>query len=288
MYYLRVIVAALLVSILLPSGVAHAAPRGTEATGQEPGPPTPPDVWLRRLVGKYRFEGLVHVVAKGECGPLPPDPAATTVEIPPEPYCRTIKGTGDCIAVGKGPGVQCVLNVTWMDMYETAFQKSEADAQTVDNSPTGVFELPAGVSYLDPAMALFGLDPGKSQIEYLLVNNKGMPEGGRGSITGNRATFKTKCVNEAALLGAMKPEEFNDRMPGTCDRIMLFDARPESRVVLVTMDIEINDDVFTRATMTMRRQADESAPAPAKPTAAPAQPTAVPARPAAAPARPSR
>lgn len=266
MHSLRIPLALLLTGALLASGQVAADPRSIQAAGQETGPPAPSDVWLRRLVGKYRVDGLVHVVGRGDCGTLPPDPTSTRVEAPPEPYCQPIKGTGDCVAIGKGPGVQCVLNVTWKDMYEMVLQQSEEGAETVDSSPTGIFELPAGVSYLDPAMALFGLDPGKSQINYLLVDNKGLPEGGLGQITGNRATFRTTCVNEATLLGAMKPEEFNDRMPDSCKRTLYFDARQDSKVVLVTMDIDINDDVFTRATITMRRQAEEAAP-PAKPAA---------------------
>jgi hypothetical protein len=253
----RIILAGVIAcTALLGAGNAAADPRASQTTGQEAGPPTPTDVWLRRLVGNYRFEGLIHVVARGDCAPLPPDPAKQNQisEAPPEPFCRSIKGTGDCVAVGKGPGVQCVLNVFWVDMFETIMQKAEADGDSVDASPTGVFELPGGVPYLNPAMALFGLNPGNSQIEYLLVNNKGMPEGGPGSVAGNRATFKTRCVNEARLLAAMKPENFNNRRPDTCQRIIHFDAKPDSKVVLVTMDIDINEDVFTRFTMTMRRQ----------------------------------
>jgi len=258
---IRIIAATTLAGALLASTQAIADPRATQTTGQEAGPSTPADVWLRRLAGRYRFEGLVHVMAKGDCGPLPPDPAKQDQmsEAPPEPYCRSIKGTGDCVAVGKGPGVQCVLNVFWQDMYEVLMQQSEAGAESVDASPTGVFELPGGVAYLDPSMALFGLDPGNSAISYLVVDNKGMPEGGPGHVSGNRATFKTTCVNAPTLLNAMKPEEFNDRMPGSCLRTIHFDARPDSKVVLVTIDIEINDDVFTRATMTMRRQMEDAA-----------------------------
>lgn len=253
---LRIIFMALMTcAALLGSGAASADPRASQTSGQEAGPLTPPDVWLQRLVGQYKFDGLVAVIAKGDCGPLPPDPAKQDQqsEAPPEPYCRTIKGKGDCVAIAKGPGVQCVLNVYWQDMYETSLQQSAMDATSVDASPTGVFELPGGASYLDPSMMLFGIDPLKSEIQYLLVDHKGMPEGGSGTVSGNRARFWTKCVNEATLLAAMKPEDFNDRKPSSCDRKLFIDARPDSKVVLITMDININDDVFTSITMTMRR-----------------------------------
>jgi hypothetical protein len=266
MNHLRITLAALLAcaAVFFFHG-AVADPRAAQVAGQEPGPPTPPDIWLRRLVGKYRFEGMIQAIERGDCAPLPPDPAKQDQmsEAPPEPYCRTIKGTGDCIAVGKGPGVQCVLNVFWQDMYEMVLQKSEADATSVDASPTGVFELPGGVAYLDPSMMLFGIDPGNSAIEYLLVDNKGRPEGGPGHVAGNRATFRTKCVNEAALLNAMKPVNVNDRKPDTCERKLYFDAKPDSKVVLVTMQIDINEKMFTQATITMRRQQPEETTTPA-------------------------
>jgi hypothetical protein len=259
---------------LLGADEAAADPRAGQTTGMEAGPPTPMDVWLQRLVGNFTFEGLVQVVARGDCAPLPPDPAkqAQMSEAPPEPYCRTIKGKGDCVAIGKGPGVHCVLNVLWKEMYETVMQKVEAGADSVDTSPTGVFELPGGAPYLDPSMALFGLNPGNAQIDYLLVNNKGMPEGGPGSVAGNRATFRTGCVNEAALLAAMKQEDFNNRKPSTCERALHFDAKPDAKVLFITMNIDINEEVFTRFTMTMRRQvsagkAAAAAAAPSKPAA---------------------
>lgn len=61
--------------------------------------------------------------------------------------------------------------------------------------------VPGAVSYLNPAMALFGLDSRNSAINYLLVDNKGLPEGGLGRNTGNRATFRTRCVNQPGVLG---------------------------------------------------------------------------------------
>ncbi len=181
--------------------------------------------------------------------------AAESSDTPPVPYCSGIRGKGDCVAIGKGPGVQCMLNVTWQDFYEMLFQKAETKDDAVDNSPTGNFELPGGVSYLDPSVALFGIDPRKAQVNYLLVDQKGLPEGGLGSIKGNTATFRTTCVNAPALLGAMKPQADVFR---TCDRIFRIEARPESKVVFWTMDLEINEELFTRIQMTLRRETDDA------------------------------
>src|SRR5215204_6555314 len=153
MNFRRLVLTALVTWIsLLGTDEAAADPRASQATGVEAGPPTPMDVWLRRLVGNFTFEGLVQAVALGDCAPLPPDPAKQSQmsEAPPEPYCRTIKGKGDCVGVGKGPGVHCVLDVLWKEMYETVMQKVEGGADSVDTSPTGIFELPGGAPYLDP------------------------------------------------------------------------------------------------------------------------------------------
>jgi hypothetical protein len=221
---------------VLATRTATADPRAAQSTGAQPVPDIPMEIWLARMVDRFRFEGVVNVAGKGDC----------------PSFCETVKGTGDCVGVGKGPGVQCILNASWQEMWEIVMP-SDGD------EPAGVFELPGGVPYLDPAMVLFGMDPAHSALSYLLVNNKGMPEGGSGSIKGNTATFKTKCVNEAALLAAMKPVAFNDRMPDTCERTIQIEARPDSKVVWMTIQIDINDDIFTRFTLTLRRQAREEA-----------------------------
>jgi hypothetical protein len=240
--------ALLACATLLTAGSASADPRANQTTGAEPIPDAQMQDWLGRIVDSFKFDGMVNVVAKGDC------PA----------YCVAVKGKGNCVAVGNGPGVQCILAAIWEEMWEIVMQQSEGES--VDDSPTGVFELPGGIPYLDPAMALFGMDPGNEGISYLLVNNKGMPEGGLGHIKGNRATFKTRCVNEATLLAAMKPVAFNNRLPDTCERIIHIDAKPDSKVVWMTIDIEINDDVFTRFSLTLRRQPrDEQDTASAKP-----------------------
>lgn len=244
----------LVVPAMSASGEANAQARQPPPVWRDPaGPPVEPAIWLQRLVGRYQFDGLVEVVyehpdyIEHRCGPLPPDPAQQS-EMPPPPaipYCSTIKGIGDCVAIGAGPGVQCILDVAWADIYAV--------------TPEGAYNLPGGVSYLSPAMMLFGLDPGQSAINYLLVDNKGLPEGGPGANTGNRATFKTSCVNGSALMSAMPevvPDERRPERPRvwqTCERVIRFDAKANARVVHMSMDININDETFTRFEMTLRR-----------------------------------
>jgi hypothetical protein len=250
---------------MLVAGGTYAQPRpvATGLTASDAIPVTDPSqiaAWLRRLVGRYRFEGMVQVDyvdpgADPEYGCV--DPATGS----PRPFCKSVHGIGDCVSVGKGPGVQCVLNVAWEDIYEVLYP--QGDLQPGEPPPpVGAFTLPGGVSYLDPAMALFGIDPGKSGINYLLVDNKGLPEGGMGFLAGDRATFKAACVNAAILFNGMKPPPRGREPPHVCERILRIDARPDGKLVYMSFDIEINGDHWTRYEMSLRRVAQDDASTP--------------------------
>jgi hypothetical protein len=223
---------------LLACGRASAQPHTDPKLEDVVTPTAAPDVWLRRLVGRFEFDGMVSA------GPCPP-PAPEDGSAPPAPLCSGVKGMADCVAVGTGPGVQCVLNVSWQDMFDVNFTDGK------------VYNLPGGVSYLDPAMLLFGIDPGKVAINDLLVDNKGLPEGGPGYISGNRATFRTTCVNAAALFLEMKPPEPNNDQPlrywQTCDRTIYIDAKPDAKLLYMSIDIDLNDAPFTHLVLSLRR-----------------------------------
>jgi hypothetical protein len=240
---------------LLASDGAGAEPRAPPRMEFVPTPDAPMDVWLRRLVGSYGFEGSVEVVydhpdyVEHGCGPLPPDPAESeSIPQPPIiPYCSDVKGAGECIAIGKGPGLQCILDVAWRNFGYLP----------------GGDVLAGGVSYLGPAMELFGMDPGKLVISHLLVDNRGLPEGGEGVIKGNKATFRTPCANAAEVLEAMPPLVESGIRPQppyyhtawrTCDRVVRIDAAPDARVLHMSIDINLNGELFTRIVMTMRRK----------------------------------
>jgi hypothetical protein len=233
---------------MLGSGLAVASPReAIRVDGEAALPVTGPiemGAWLRRLVGRYSFEGVVQVVlpeyAKNQCGPLPPEPSESgTLPPPDDSYCSAIHGKGDCISVGTGPGVQCILDVVWQEIYEVTDE--------------GAFNLPGFVPYMNPAMELFGLDPGRAGVGHLLVDHKGLPESTLGFIKGNRLVFKAPCVNAPVLFGAMKLDRVDDRILQTCERITYIDAKVDSKVVHMSVDIEINGLTFTRIQMTLRR-----------------------------------
>jgi hypothetical protein len=87
----------------------------------------------------------------------------------------------------------------------------------------------------------------------LQVNSTGLAEGATGSIIGDTATFKTSCVNAPVLLNAMEPPAPGEEQWRTCDTIIRIDAKPDAKVLFMTIDFEINEDVFTHAAMTPHR-----------------------------------
>lgn len=173
--------------------------------------------WLMRLADQYSVEGL---------GSVPPD------------RLFAVKGTADCASVGTGPGMHCIFNIHWLDQYESA----------------GLYNIPGGVSYLNPSMMLMGIGSSRRGLEFMLVDNKGLPEGGRASVAGDRATLRAPCVNAPQLFLAMDPaHRYAGRRPASCERIMRIDARPGSTVVHLAIDIEINGELATQFQMTLRR-----------------------------------
>jgi hypothetical protein len=222
-------------AFLIP-GPAFTQPRSDPEVSREAVlPVTEPAAiaeWLARLVGKYEYEGMVTA---GEC--TRPSPADGTPV--PSDLCQKIEGNSDCVGIGTGPGVHCILNVTWLDIWNINYEGGS------------IGPLPGGEAFLSPAMVLFGIDPGAAKVNYLLVDHKGLPEGGLGSIKGARATFRTPCVNGPALLLQMNTS-------GTCKRTIRIDAKPEGSLVHLSMDIEIEGidgvkAISTRYEMSLRR-----------------------------------
>lgn len=124
----------LLAAVLMAGGTANAVPRGEVV---EIPPPTPRQLeeqrlqmgqdmtaWLSRMVGRFKVTGVMM-------GVLP------------------LTGRVDCIAVGKSPGVHCVLNVT--------------PGRNVEPAPTSV---------------LYGLAPQAATIRYMRLNTNGLANDG--------------------------------------------------------------------------------------------------------------
>lgn len=159
--------------------------------------------WMRRLVGQFRYVGYVELRDRNGA-PLGQQP---------------VSGKGDCVAFGLAPGVQCTIKVGWP---ETRGDDGE--------------EILGGVSNLEPAMVLYGLDPDELAVHYLLVDNRGVADGGLGYLLGNTMTTKDPCAD----------------IPGDCTRTTRITAPPDGKLVEMTMDVEKEGQLAVRYYFAMR------------------------------------
>lgn len=205
--------------------------------------------WARRLAGHYRVDGSVFMLSR-MFEFRAPDGEMREVEFGPRMI--SARGAADCVAVGTGAGMQCIFNIGWLDEFETIMDPEQG--------PVGVFNLPGGVSYLNPSMMLVGLDPPRKGVSFLLVDAKGLPEGGSGSVAGDRLTLTSPCVNAPVLFARMNPAaKFNDRLPQTCERTMHIEARPDAGLLQLSIEIDINEELVTQTRLTLRRAEPEDA-----------------------------
>jgi len=152
--------------------------------------------WLRRLLGKFEYEGYVELRSDGAPqGRLP------------------VRGNGECIGFGPGPGVQCLMRVTWPKV----------------RGPNGE-EVLGGASSLTPAMTLYGYDADFIAIHYQQVDKDGLADSGRGYLTGNTLTTRAPCVYELA----------------GCERVMHINAEPDGKLIQTQIDIEQNSNLVVR------------------------------------------
>lgn len=181
--------------------------------------------WLARLVGEFTIDGYVH-----------PDPYSTSGD------AREAQGHALCVGFGIAPGVLCDLQVRWADV-------TDADGG----------EIPGGASTLDPAVMLFGFnlgahadtmyggrqnaaaDPDSYTIAHILVDNKGVAEGGSGFRAGTDTMMsRAPCV----------------AIPMNCERVVRIIAPADLGTVEMRIDLEIEGEVAMRYDFVMRREAD--------------------------------
>lgn len=219
------IITPLALAALLASGTVAALPREQGLSPQAEEPDTPEtrearrlkhasemDVWLRRLVGRFRIEGVSFVDAQQD----------------QDPTAKPAKGMEDCIALGTGAGVQCVINVVWDEDWGTDGQLAEA-----------------GISSLAPAMIEYGYDPVASRIRTLQVDNQSLAEGAAGVLKGDTVSYRTRCVNTAA----MPP----------CERLTRIYAPADASYVQISIDVEKNHDRTSSLMLYLRRMTPEQA-----------------------------
>jgi hypothetical protein len=176
---------------------AHAQPREVVAVrGEAIEPVTDPAAladWLRQLVGSYKLDGAI-----GDNG---------------------IKGKADCIAIGTGPGVQCIFNAIWLEEWDQMGR-------------------PIVVDPLDPSMFLFGMDPSKSTLSMLMVIDKGIATGGTGTVKGTvSGGYGTLIRGVGALPADKEPVKgitasFKTcTQEGYCEPTILIEAKPEANIL---------------------------------------------------------
>jgi hypothetical protein len=197
--------------------------------------------WLPRLVGRFRVEGIVDYNGdtnkdNDEEGPDPADPdswdpnptdqpeSSTVDEYDPGDPINPLKlksasGSGDCIAIGDGPGVHCLFHVTW-------------DAEwTAMGGP-----IDGGDPFLAPAMKLFGLEPQAQAIQHLQLDTDGVAELETATLKGNTLSwiYPTRCESDAKPLVV-------------CRRTSRLYARPGSMVIQWAIDYEKWDPTLVEA-----------------------------------------
>lgn len=161
----RLALLAGIAAIFATASADAASPRGPQETQVRRPPPATPvemDAWLRRLVGRFRWEGVLDIFPQ--------------VGMEDGSDMLGVGGISDCIAIGSAAGVQCVLDVRWKELYTHEGE-------------------PLAVPNLTPAMSMFGIDAARERMLYLQVDNKGLPHGGPGSLVGSTADFRSVCLS---------------------------------------------------------------------------------------------
>jgi hypothetical protein len=195
------------IAFVVLAAVVDAA--GAAGGPREPFTPEPvadlevvePAVWSKRLLGRFIFDGLIYHY---EC--VYPDGGGSCTPI--NEWQQPVEGKGDCIDFADGPGLQCVINMIWPEMW-----RENGKAQL------------GGVSDLTPAMTLAGfVTTTAGGIRVLLVNDRGLAHPGALILKGSTASAKPPCVN----------------LPGMtyCEQKFRVEARPGAKNIFVSLSTE--------------------------------------------------
>ena len=200
---------AVLGSGLIVAAQAGAAPRDApEAAAVEEVPTPPTDEWLKRLPGRYIFDGVIHHVEIADFDPREdyPDGEVMGVSQHLNEWSQPIVGKGDCIEFADGAaGLQCVVNVLWPEMWDALTGRASLGA----------------VSDLTPGMVLAGVNPDTQAIRFLLVDKRGLGHPGSLVLKSESATAKVPCVDLPGML--------------RCEQKFQITARADSRPIQVVL-----------------------------------------------------
>jgi hypothetical protein len=110
------------------------------------------EAWLRRLPGRFRIDGRIAM------------PWTLQKSVSGEALLSArISGVADCVAVGEGVGVQCLINASWPPL-ETDVHEFEVPDQALNISEA--------VNSLQPAMLVLGLDVDKPGVRAHMVTDE--------------------------------------------------------------------------------------------------------------------
>lgn len=191
----------------MPDSPAAIEARNAQARTQKA---TQMDAWLRRLVGRFRYEGFYAVVVPS---PQPP---------PPIP----VKGMADCVGIGGGPGVQCVVNAVWDDERWGGRRLGKWGGGWVTSD--------------SPTLLLYGVDPGQSNIRYLQVDHRGIAQGGAGLLNGNTLSYSERWVNP--------PEPVPIK-----ERIVRIHAPAHGEFIQISVELMVGTEPVFRIDLNLRR-----------------------------------
>ncbi len=193
---IRAVVSLLALATVQVCNAMAAGPREAPQYYVSPPPETPEerrtrmvaemDVWLRRLVGRFRIEY----------------PWALAIERPANAP-RTVV---DCVAIGAGPGVHCIYYMA----RPQAVPEGQADAGKKQQTPDKQLR-PADVLVVSRIVE-FGLDPNASKVRLMTVT-RGSAESTSGRVSSNTLTSKGRCWDSPAV----PPCEIGQRMMASVD-----------------------------------------------------------------------
>jgi hypothetical protein len=191
-----------------------------------------PSVWSKRLLGRFIFDGLIYHY---EC--VYPDGGGSCTAI--NEWQQPVEGKGDCIDFADGPGLQCVINLIWPEMW-----RENGKAQL------------GGVSDLTPAMTLAGfVTTTAGGIRVLLVNDRGLAHPGALTLKGSTAGARPPCVN----LPGMTYCEQKFRVEAKSDAKNIFvSLSTETRFIRSKLDRKLDLDAGERSTESAEERIDVS------------------------------
>jgi hypothetical protein len=171
------------------AAAVHGGPRdqpGAQPTDRQDPTLVEPAMWMKRMVGRFRIDGVIHheETVDFDRNQDYPDGEVMANQMRLNEWDLPVQGKGDCMGIGGGPGLQCVVSMVWPEAW----------------SATGKAQL-GGVPSLTPAMVLAGLTPPitPSEIRFLLVDDKGIVHPGSLTVNGDSAGAKPPCVNLSVL-----------------------------------------------------------------------------------------